>query len=100
MLLAQVKIDQNIFPAAKFSNFGILLNLVLPLVMSGAGLIFLFMMLYSAFNILTHGDNPDALKKAYGSMVFAVIGLILVIASFLAVRIIGKMIGAGDLIPQ
>jgi hypothetical protein len=91
-------IDETTFPAAKINNIGNLLNLALPLALSGAGLIFLAMTLYAAFNILTHGDNPDELKKAYGSIVTSVIGLFIVIFSFIAVQIIGKIIGT-QLIP-
>ncbi|MCL4377811.1 MAG: hypothetical protein M1409_05430 [Actinobacteria bacterium] len=49
---------------------------------------------------MTNGDNAEALKKAYSSMIFAVVGLLIVIGSFLIVRVIGSMIGAGNLIPQ
>jgi hypothetical protein len=98
-MVQALTIDENIFPAAKFSNIGILLNVALPLVMAGAGLIFLAMMLMGAFNIISHGDNPEALKKAYSTMTYSVIGLIIVIASFLAVRVIGSIIGA-QLLPQ
>jgi hypothetical protein len=91
-------IDPTTFPAAKISNISNILNLALPLALSGAGLIFLAMTLYAAFNILTHGDNPDELKKAYGSIVTSVIGLFIVVFSFVAVQIIGKIIGT-QLIP-
>ncbi len=95
-----VEINSSIFPAARISNISTLLNLVLPLVMGGAGLVCLMMALYAAFNIMTHGDNPEALKKYYASMVFAIVGLLIVIASFLIVRVIGIMIGNSNLIPQ
>lgn len=93
-------IDANTFPAAKFSTVSTLLNIVLPLVMTGAGLIFLSMLLMAAFRIITNGDNAEALKKAYSSMMFSVIGLLIVISSFLVVRVIGSLLGAGNLIPQ
>lgn|GEM_PF-1297286 len=99
LMVYGLTIDENIFPAAKFSNMGILLNVALPLVMAGAGLIFLMMMLMGAFNILSHGDNPEAIKKGYATITYSVIGLIIVIASFLAVRVIGAIIGA-QLLPQ
>lgn len=91
-------IDPTTFPAAKIDNISKILNLVLPLALSGAGLIFLVMTLYAGFNILTHGDNPDALKKAYGSIATAVLGLIIVIVSFLAIQLIGKLLNT-NLLP-
>ncbi|MCR4276614.1 MAG: hypothetical protein NUV87_00635 [Candidatus Roizmanbacteria bacterium] len=82
-------INPTNFPAAKIGNVGQIVNLALPLAMTGAGLIFLTVTLKAAFDILRNGDNPDALKKAYGSITTAVIGLIIVIASFLVVQLIG-----------
>lgn len=94
-----LEINETTFPTARFANISSLLNIALPLVLAGAALTFLMMSLMSAFNILTHGDNPDVLKKAYASLVFAVVGLIIVIASFVVVRVIGGLIGA-QLLPQ
>ena len=94
-----VDIQDKFAPAKNFGDVSSLVNIALPLAMAGAALLFLGMTLMSAFQILSHGDNPDVLKKAYASISFAVIGLIIVIASFLAVRVIGTLIGAGNLIP-
>lgn len=82
-------INSASFPAAKISNVGQIVNLALPLAMTGAGLIFLFVTLNAALSILRNGDNPDALKKAYASIMYAVIGLVIVIASYLVVQLIG-----------
>ncbi len=92
-------IDPTSFPAAKIGNISQIMNLALPLALTGAGLIFLVITLYAAFNILTHGDNPDALKKAYASITTAVLGLIIVIVSFLAVKLIGALIIGQSIIP-
>lgn len=92
-------IDPTSFPAAKVAKIGDIMNLALPLALTGAGLIFLVMTLYAAFNILTHGDNPDALKKAYASITTAVLGLIIVIVSFLAIQLLGVVLKT-DIIPK
>lgn len=92
-------IDPTSFPAAKIGNISQIMNLALPLALTGAGLIFLVMTLYAAFNILTHGDNPDALKKAYASITTAVLGLIIVIASFLAIKLLGAVLNT-EIIPK
>ncbi|MFA6017188.1 MAG: hypothetical protein WC744_03825 [Patescibacteria group bacterium] len=85
-------INSTSFPAAKVANVGQLLNLALPLALTGAGLIFLVITLKAAFDILTNGDNPDALKKAYAAITNAVLGLIIVVASFLAVQLLGVVL--------
>lgn len=86
-----IDISQNFAPA-RFATIATLLNIVLPLLTTGAGMIFLVMALYGAFNLLTHGDNPEAVKKAYGIITYAALGLLIVIGSFIAVRIIGSML--------
>lgn len=85
------EINPTTFPGAKVTSIGQIVNLALPLALTGAGLIFLAMTLYAAFNILTHGDNPDALKKAYGSIATAVVGLIIVVSSYLVIKLLGVL---------
>lgn len=85
-------INPTSFPGAKIANVGQIVNLALPLAMTGAGLIFLFVTLNAAFNILRNGDNPDSLKKAYASIMYAVIGLFIVIASYLVIQLLGVIL--------
>lgn len=92
-------IDSTTFPAAKLTTVSQLMNVILPILMAGAALIFLAMLLYAAFNILTNGDNPEALKKAYTSIATAALGLIIVVASFLIVRLIGALLQT-NILPQ
>lgn len=92
-------IDSTSFPAAKIGNISQIMNLALPLALTGAGLVFLVITLKAAFDILTHGDNPDVLKKAYGSIVTAVLGLIIVVGSYLAIQLLGVVLKA-DIIPK
>ena len=94
-----IEINPTTFQPARITNIGTLLNVVLPLMMTGAALIFLVMTLYGAFNLLTHGSNPEIIKKAYSTIVFAVIGLFIVIASFVAVRLIGNLLGINNILP-
>lgn len=93
-LLAQVDIsDPNINPAARFTNFGDLITLFIPLATLGAALIFGVMLMYGAFTILTAGGNPDGIKKAQKIFTFATIGLIIVLLAYLITQIINKIAG-------
>jgi len=92
-----IDISQNFAPA-KITTIATLLNVILPLITAGAALIFLVMALLGAFNVLTHGDNPEAVSKGYGTITFAVLGLLIVIGSFVAIRIIGNMLHI-DILP-
>ncbi len=91
--------DPNVFAPAKFTNFSIIINIILPIITAGAALIFLARILTASFKILTHGDVSQEIEKAKNSIAFAVLGLIIVITSFLAVSIIGKMLGISNILP-
>jgi hypothetical protein len=85
-------IDSTSFPAAKIKSIGQIVNLALPIAMMGAGLIFLVITLKAAFDIIRGGDNPDILKKAYASIFTAVIGLFIVVGSYLAIQLLGVVL--------
>ena len=91
--------DENNFRPAKFANLGVLLNQVLPLLTTGAALVFLFVMLLAAFKILTQGNNPDEIKKAQQTMGFAVLGLFIVVLAFLIIRLIGVILKVDNILP-
>ncbi len=91
--------DPNVFKPAKFTNVSVFLNLILPLATAGASVIFLVIILSAAFKIITHGDSPEEIKKSQQTIGFAVLGLIIVIVSFLAVKLIGKMLGVTNISP-
>ena len=94
-----LEINPTTFPGAKFTSFVPLINLALPLALTGAGLIFLVITLKAAFDILRSGDNPDTLKKAYAAITNAVLGLIIVVASFLVIQLLGSVLKT-NIIPK
>lgn len=91
-------INKDNFAPAKISSISTLMNVILPLLTIGAALACLAMALYGAYLYLTNGDKPDVLKKAQGIIIYAFIGLIIVISSFVVIQIIGKIFGIGKII--
>jgi len=89
---------QQKFAPAKIDNISKLLNIALPLVSAFAAIVFLVMALYGAYIYLTSAGNPEGLKKASSIFVYTGIGLIIVIASFVIVQLIGKMLGIPKII--
>jgi len=85
-------IDSTSFPAAKIKSVSQIVNLALPIAMIGAGLIFLAITLKAAFDILRNGDNPDILNKAYRSIFTAVMGLFIVVGSYLVIQLLGVIL--------
>ncbi len=90
-------INPTSFAPAKFGDVSSLLNLVLPLVSLGAVLVFLFMMLRASFTILTGGGVPEQVVKAQKMFMFAALGLGVVLASFIIVKLIGVILNIPNL---
>ena len=81
--------DEKVNPIARVSNMGVLLNVIIPIMTAGAGLIFFIMLVYGGFSYLTSGDSPEGVKKATATMTSAIVGLVIVIAAYLIVKLIG-----------
>lgn len=86
-------------PIAKFSSFASIVNLILPLLTIVAATAALLMGIIGALQILTAGGSSEKRQKAQKTFIFAVAGLILVIASYLIVKVIGKIFGIENVLP-
>ena len=75
-------------PIAKLSSLGSILNIVIPFMTVGAGLIFLVMLITGSFMYITSGDNAEGVKKAQATMFSAVTGLLIVISAYLVAKLI------------
>ncbi len=98
-MIYAIDIRESFVPAQHFNDLGDLVNLGLNFITLGAGLIFLVMLFRGAFILLTQGASADGVKKAYETITFAVIGLFVVIFSFLAVKLLGKLLGVDNILP-
>jgi len=64
---------------------------------SGLVIVVLFIMLVTgAFHYLTSLGNPEKLKKAQGTLKYAVIGLVIFLASFLILKVIDTLFLGGQ----
>ena len=79
------------FEPAKYSTIGSFLNILFPIMTLGGAIIFLVMLLYGAYTYITAGDNPKNVQKAQQTLVFAFIGLLIVVLSFTAVKLISSL---------
>ena len=66
---------------------------VLGVVVRLAGLALFVMLILGGFGMLTAGGDPEKLKKAQGTMTSAVVGFILLIASWFILRLISQFTG-------
>lgn len=90
---AEVNFSQtSVNPIAKFDSITTLVNLVLPIMMLVGGFITLGMLLLGAYRYLTSEGNPEKISKAQSVIIYAVIGLFLIVASFVITKIIGYVL--------
>lgn len=81
--------DKSVNPIAKFDSVTTFVNLIIPVMMIGGGFITLTMLLLGAYRYLTSEGNPEKISKAQSVIVYAIIGLFLIVASFIITKIIG-----------
>lgn len=84
--------DKTVNPVAKYSSITGLVNLLLPIMMIAGGLITLTMLLLGAYRYLTSEGNPEKISKAQSVFIYAIIGLFLMVGSFVLTKIIGYVL--------
>ena len=93
-LLAQVT-EKNLpdyFPPARYFTISSFANLLIPILLTGAGLLLLVMLFMGAFKIITAGCNPENIDSARRLFFSAIIGFFIVIFSFVIVKILGYIL--------
>jgi hypothetical protein len=89
---AEVNIaDRSINPIAKFGSITDLVNLILPIMMIGGGFITLSMLLLGAYRYITSEGNPEKISKAQSVIIYSIIGLFLIVSSYIITKIIGTI---------
>ncbi len=82
---------QNMFPAARFTDLGTLLNIVTPVLTFLAVLLLGGMLGKAAFTILTAGDDPEKVGQARQTATYAFIGIMIIISAYFVVKLIGTI---------
>jgi len=72
--------------------FGNMLNIASSLII----VVLFIMFVNGAFHYLTSLGNPEKLKKAQGTLRYAVVGLVIFLASFLILKVIDTLFLGGD----
>jgi hypothetical protein len=70
-----------------------IINVLLPYIFTGAGLVLLLYLLYGGFHLIFSGGDPKAIQEAKGKIVNALIGFIIIFAAYWIVQIAGKVLG-------
>lgn len=93
-VFGQVEIPQAIkdlgVGSGGISNF---LNMLIILIYIIAGIVFVFMILWGAFQFLTSGGNKESLDSARKRIIYALTGITLFAIAFAVISLIGRFTG-------
>jgi hypothetical protein len=79
-------------PATLFQLEGVFKNF-LAIIVTLVGFILFFMLIVGGFRFLTSGGEPKAVAGARNTLTFAILGLVLIIASILILKLIEEITG-------
>jgi hypothetical protein len=85
------------FAPARFSSISDILNVLVPNLMIGAGIIFFIMLIISGFWFMNSDGNAENLKKIKQLLVASIIGISIVFTSYLVIKLLGVLFGLQDL---
>lgn len=75
------------------SGISNLLSKIIELIYVVAGVVFVFMVIVSAFQWIVSGGDKEAVAKARGRLTYAIIGIIILALSFVIISTVGKITG-------
>lgn len=99
MLNMFVGISEIYKPTNKFNSLGDLVNVILPNVYMLAGVILFILLLFGGFGVIMGAGNDDPKQAAQGrqAITMAVIGFLVIFASYWIIGIIEKLTGTNIL---
>jgi len=77
-------------------SLGKIITKTLGFIMPMAGIVLLFVLISGGYDYMMSQGNADKVKSAQGKITSGIIGFILLIVSFLIVRLIAVIFGLGE----
>lgn len=77
-------------------SLGKIITKILGFIMPMAGIVLLFILISGGYDYMMSQGNADKIKSAQGKITSGIIGFILLILSFLVVRLIAVIFGLGS----
>ncbi len=90
-LAAPTQISNN---PAQISDIVIVLQNIISLLAPFAGLAFFVMLLYGGYKFINSGGDPKNAAAARSVLTYAIVGVILVVVSYLLIKLIANVTGA------
>jgi len=80
-------------PPAKLSELEGIFGNIVGIALELAGIVLFIMLIVGGFNYITSGGNPQQAEAAKKTITFAIFGIILLVMSFLILRLIYQFTG-------
>ncbi len=84
---------QNLTNRGGAEGISFFLTNIINLFFAVSGVVFIFMIIFGAFQWMTSGGDKEAVAKARSRITHAIIGIILLSLAFLIITIIGEVTG-------
>ena len=94
--LGNVRFEGVVLNPGFIGSLGKIITKVLGFIMPMAGIILLFVLISGGYDYMMSQGNADKVKSAQGKITSGIIGFILLIVSFLIVRLIAVIFGLGE----
>lgn len=83
-------------PLQGINNIADLINRILPFLITTAGIILFFVFIWGGYDFITSQGNAEKIKSAQAKITTGIIGFILLIISYLLVRVVTRIFGLGE----
>ena len=83
-------------PLVGYNTIGDIINNVVPFIMTLAGIILFFVLMWGGLDYVTSQGQPEKLKTANAKITAGVIGFVLLVLSFLITRVLAYIFGVGQ----
>lgn len=90
---------EDITKEGVFTLFNDLISTIIGLMTVVAGIYFLFLVIIAGYQWMTSGGDKAGMEAARNKLTYAVIGLVVVVAAFALISIIGTLMGIDFLKP-
>ncbi len=83
-------------PLKNINNLGDLINAVLPFIMSMAGIILFFVIVWGGSDIMMSQGSPEKMKSGRAKLTAGIIGFVLLVSSYLITKLLSYIFNVGE----
>jgi len=83
-------------PLQGINNIGDIVNKVVTFMIPLAGIILFFVIIWGGYDFLMSQGQPEKMKSAQAKITTGLVGFILLIVSYIVVKLIARIFGVGE----